>query len=347
MKNEDENYGKNKMKDMLDRRHKERQLDLNNRHAIRLKDQSSSENQNYFMDIFLEQYQEVERNLNNIQSDDPKSLTKQFNSIAVSIQELQGYLSNSTLFLSDYTIKSAQHRIDSLLVQFDEIKLKFIPKKKFGFRSKEKEQPLVNEKSKEIGNDVSDKTEKCTSPDSNASKHIEWTIKNKSNEEIILQGADVDDKDLTISTMSNCLIQIVGHAGSLQVSHLKNCLILCGPVSRSVFADNCIDCKLVFGCQQFRLHLSKNCDIYMHVTGRAIIEDCTNVSVAPYNYTYPLIEQHFAQCGLNLYKNNWEDVADFNWLAFERHSPNWKPIEIENRITDWQLIMDQFRREFI
>ena len=69
--------------------------------------------------------------------------------------------------------------------------------------------------------------------------------------------------------------------------------ILCGPVSSSVFIEDCKDCTFVVACQQLRVHGTVQSLFYLHVTSRAIIEDCRQVSFAPYNLTYPELEQHF------------------------------------------------------
>ena len=72
-----------------------------------------------------------------------------------------------------------------------------------------------------------------------------------------------------------------------------HCSILCGPVSSSVFIEDCKDCTFVVACQQLRVHGTVQSLFYLHVTSRAIIEDCQQVSFAPYNLTYPELEQHF------------------------------------------------------
>ena len=72
--------------------------------------------------------------------------------------------------------------------------------------------------------------------------------------------------------------------------HLR---VLCGPVSSSVFVEDCKDCVFVVACQQLRVHSTTNSQFYLHVTSRAIIEDCQKVSFAPYSWNYPDLEQHF------------------------------------------------------
>lgn len=355
MKKDEENLltmNKNKITDMLDRRHKDRKLHLDTMQNLKLRDSAATENYDYFKDSFLERYRELEFNLLNIQSTQDNNtidLSTKFNKISASIQELQAYLSSSTLFLPESTVKMCQRRIEQLLMQFEDVKLKLMPKKKFGFRKK----PVIvtdNAASvtllkRTISNKEKDDANKLINFANHS--HIDWTLQQKTNQEFILQNDEVNGKDLTMSTLTNCLIQIIGHPGSVQLSNLKNCIILCGPIARSMFADNCANCKFSFGCQQFRFHSSKNCDIYMHVTCRAIIEDCIEINVAPYTFTYSNIDIDFIKAGLDVMKNNWEDVADFNWLSTDNASPNWKQMLICDRIIDWNRVIEKYRQNII
>lgn len=355
MKKDEENHltmNKTKITDMLDRRHKDRKLHLDTMQNLKLRDSAATENFDYFKDSFLERYRELEFNLLNIQStqhDNNIDLSAKFNKISTSIQELQGYLSSSTLFLPESTVKMCQRRIEQLLLQFEDVKLKLMPKKKFGFRKKQANvvtdtsTPTIALK-RTISKKDDDADDNKLIQLSNHSRIIDWTLQQKSNQEFILQNDEVNGKDLTMSSLTNCLIQIIGHPGSLQLSNLNNCIILCGPIARSMFADNCFNCKFVFGCQQFRCHSSQTCDIYMHVTCRAIIEDCIEIHVAPYTFTYSNIEIDFIKAGLDLTKNNWEDVADFNWLSTDNASPNWKKILICDRINDWNSVIKEYRQ---
>lgn len=315
-------------------REKERQQNRENVLKTKANTNAEEEDRDLFRETFEKRVRDVEESLETMQPGDTKNLTKQLYDASVAIQELQNYLSNSTLFLPDYNVKGYQGIISKLVTNLENTKTKLLPKKKFGFKAK----PSLTTTTTDM---PSSKPLKNTS---NKTQPIDWTIQNRADEEIILENDDVNNKDLTMSTLTNTLIIIKGHAGSLQLSNLKKCLIVCGPVARSVFADNCEDCTFTFGCQQLRLHSSKNCSLYMHVTCRAIIEDCSNISVAPFSYTYNNIDIDFMKAGLDIKVNNWEDVADFNWLSTDKASPNWRKLRVEERIADFDELILSFRR---
>lgn len=343
---------KDKITEILNKRHKKRQQELDTVHELKSKDVSETEGRDYFDQVFETKTREIKNNLNNLLQlgGDKVELGVAFNSIVQSIQELQRYLSSSTLFLTDYKIKMCQNVINELHAKCEEQKQKLIPKKRFGFKAKK---TAVDEQEAGRVKEVREREE--AAQEVRAKKTVfEWTLANRSNEWIRLVAPEqVNDKDLTFEHLTNCIVEIQGHAGSLQMSHIKNCIILTGPVARSIFADHCTDCRFAFACQQMRLHSSTACDIYLHVTCRGIIEDCREIRVTPHNYRYEgLAEDFVATKSLEEKVNNWRDIADFNWLSPDVHSPNWKEMVGEEgekgRVADgkWAEVLEEFQREF-
>lgn len=336
---------KDKITEILNKRHKKRQEVLESVHEAKIKDASETEGRDYFDQIFDTKTREINNNLNNLLQlgSDKAALGLAFNSIVQSIQELQRYLSSSTLFLTDYKIKMCQNGVNELHAKCEDLKQKLIPKKRFGFKSKVEVVQVDAPAPVSIPDPVPAKKR----------QEFEWTLSNRSNEWIRLtEPHEVNDKDLTFSHLTNCIVEIQGHAGSLQMSHVTNCIILTGPVARSVFADHCTGCKFAFACQQLRLHSSTACDVYLHVTCRGIVEDCKEIRVAPYNYAYDGRAADFvATKSLAEVVNNWRDIADFNWLSPDVHSPNWREWredEIAEQVgEEWGEMLKEFEKKWV
>ena len=81
----------------------------------------------------------------------------------------------------------------------------------------------------------------------------------------------------------------------------------------------------------FRTHNTKQTNFYLHVTSRAIIEDCSEVKFAPFALKYDGLDQDFESSSLNRDTNNWNKIDDFNWLASDKPSPNWSILQEEHR----------------
>lgn len=332
----------------LDKRNRERLEQVNAKHELSKQNNAVNESHDYFQETFRKHVSTIENDIADLKpSTDRSRLTQAIHKIQEDIQNLQNYLTASTFFLSNYTVKTCQTILSDLKTQIEATKATLLAKKKFNFRSKADTSGL---KSSTVSTIISTTTIDAPTPiESSSTKqdHFQWTVQNRQHEEIVLNSDESNSQDITVSMLDSCLLQIFGHPSSLQLSHLTNCVILCGPVSRSVFADNCTNCKFVFGCQQLRLHSSHHCDLYMHVTSRAIIEDCNNINVAPYNYTYASIDDDFAKAGLDTTKNNWNDLADFNWLSTDIQSPNWQQIASEQRISCWNDYLIEFRQKIL
>jgi len=320
-----------KITEILDKRHKERKSRLDNLQELRTKETSASEGIEYFESVFDEKVREIQNNLNNLEAGD-NNLPITFSKIGQSLQDLQKFLSTSTFFLNDRKVQKCQDVLNELSALLEDKKTKLIPKKKFGFRNR-----VVETKKKE---DVVDAPQK-------PALNFDFTIANRQNDLITFDPVACNEKDLTIADIANSIIKIEGHPGSLFFKNVTNCIITSGPVSRAVFGDNCQRCIFAVACQQLRVHNSSQCDIYLHVTSRGIIEDTNQIRVGPYNLKYAGIESDFLASGLMVDKNHWDDLADFNWLSTEQRSPNWSVIPEDQKISDWNQALEEFSNQHI
>ena len=327
---ESEPVMKNPVLEMMARRDRERKL-VNERNQKARGEKSELEGVEYFDSIFDKKVIEIGNRLNALEpTSDSGKIQEEFTSIAKDLQELQRYFSSSTIFLSDHKIQRCQNIINQLVTKSDETKARIVPKKKFGFKNK---LAIVQPKA-ETKVDGIKKVEH---------KEFLWTETQKRNQVIQLEPKKTDNQDLTLKEMENCVIIIKGNPGSLQMTKMKNCSVLCGPISRSIFADFCENCTFAFSCQQLRLHSSTSCDIYMLVTSRAIIEDCRDIHVAPNTYTYDGYNDDLNKSRLDGSVNNWECIGDFNWLSTDVQSPNWNRIEDHEKIKDWNEFIANFK----
>lgn len=290
----------------------------------------SNEQLDYFSTIFKEKSDSIEEALNNVQSLKEVELPLHFENIKKDLQDLQNFFASSSFFLKEYTIRKSQAVIQNLQTRINESEKSYLPKKKFGFRNKSAL------KKPEILKDNSD------TMDSNIQtiNKIKWDtftcgFTDHTNEKLILDGENVSGKDVHLSRLDNCVVIIKGNPATMHLDNVLNSIILCGPVSSSIFMDNCKDCKMALACQQLRCHSSVNCHIYLHVTSKAIIEDSRGIQVAQYNLKYEGINKDFGTSAMDMTRNNWNLLDDFNWLSTEVASPNWSILDENLRISSW------------
>ncbi|XP_077292967.1 tubulin-binding cofactor C [Arctopsyche grandis] len=292
----------------------------------------SNEQLDYFNGIFKEKSDTIEMALNKVESLEEALMLSHFENIKKELYDLQNFVATSSFFLKDYSIRKSQAVIQNLQTRSIELEKTYLPKKKFGFRNKstlKKHDDILKDSSADIvDNNIK------------AANKIKWDtfscgFTNRKNEKLILDSENVSGKDVHLSRIDNCVVIIKGSPATMHLDNVLNSTILCGPVSTSVFMDNCNTCKMALACQQLRCHSSIDCNIYLHVTSKAIIEDSHGIQVAPYNLKYEGMNEDYVTSSLDLNKNNWDSLDDFNWLAADVRSPNWRVLDESLRISNW------------
>lgn len=340
---ENTNFLEGSLPERINKRDRERKNIIERRKEERQSLAVESEQSSYFKDTFYSSCKKIKDMLDDASSAPPSVLSVAFDKISKEILMLKNYLSQSKMYLKVYDIRRAQENLQLLENEASELEMKLLPKKKFGFKNRrvvkkptEKTYDVTDGlKDLKISEGIVNGSAKQNNKSFNKYGENACILVGKSDEQLVLDAENVNKNDILLSDLTRCTVRIYGTPSTLHMINLKQCTILVGPVTSSVFAHDCVECVFAFACQQFRLHSSTDCTIYLHVTSRAIIEDCTNIRVAPYNWSYEDQMNHFNLAGLDPKINNWNCIDDFNWLSSEKHSPNWSILEPELRIKNW------------
>ncbi|KAM3592697.1 uncharacterized protein V6R79_023724 [Siganus canaliculatus] len=230
-----------------------------------------------------------------------------------------------------YDLRRAQGALQKLQTSLAETREESLPKKKFAFRARTKAADKVSalESDKPSLDDAG-----ITKVDGTVAS-VQCGFSNMDGVHLTKTADEIQNRDVLLTHLTNCTVRLLGSPSTLHLKHIDSCEILSGPVSSSVFIDHCRNSTLAFPCQQLRTHNTTDTQVYLHVTSRAIIEDCRGVSFAPFSWSYPTLEEDFAVSGLDQDRNNWSQVDDFNWLAAGTPSPNWTVIPEVDRKTTW------------
>lgn len=315
----------------LIKRENERQQDVLKKKNEKKLTNAENEQYNYFNVVFDKKCKEIELTLDSTSTLNKSELTIQFDQLFKELNILKKFMADSLMFLRGYDIRISNQRLQELETKIKKLEESLLPKKKFGFKNKKtpKENILKDEVD---GNQMIKKN-------ISLQEHF-YGFRNNTDEKLVLERETMYKKDVCLENLNNCTVLLLGTPSTLQLSSLKNCVIISGPVHTSVFAENCTECRLVIACQQLRLHSSKKCDVYLHVTSKAIIEDCSEIKLAPYNFKYKNINDDFASSGLDIETNNWNSIDDFNWLVANKQSPNWCVLEEPARVSHWDSIVN-------
>lgn len=316
------------------RRDQARLEEVERRRNVKESQTVTEEKSDFFTSTFNAEKAAVEEIISGCNYGDRASKTLE--EAAVKIQQLQKFLNDSVMFLMQYEIRQAQASLQKLQSSLAEKREETLPKKKFAFRSRntgtgKQPAPKQEETSEKSVVDGAALLDAAISVNQCGFSNVDSQV-------LIMHAEEIQQRDVLLSNLANCKVRLYGCPSTVHIKNVCNCEILCGPVSSSVFVDQCTDSTLAVPCQQLRTHNTSAAQIYVHVTSRAIIEDCHGVRVAPFTWTYPGIEEHFKISGLDPERNNWEQVDDFNWLAAGTPSPNWTVIPESERMSSWESV---------
>ncbi|XP_015117573.1 tubulin-specific chaperone C [Diachasma alloeum] len=330
----------------INKRDRERKTIIERRREEKQQLTVDSEQLGFFKDAFYASCSKIKSLLESAPSTPTPSLPGLFDKASKEILTLKNYLSQSKIFLKVYDIRRAQETLQHLENEASELEMKLLPKKKFGFKNRRVIKKPSDTKTIDVTDGLKDMTLSEGMGNGTTRQNNDLigkfsdsasTVTGKTDERLILDAENVNKNDVLLSDLTRCTVVIYGAPSTVHMVNIKQCTVLIGPVSSSVFAHSCTQSTFAFACQQLRLHSSTDLSIYLHVTSRAIIEDCTKIRVAPYNWSYEDQESHFKLAGLDVKVNNWDSVDDFNWLSYEKQSPNWGVIKSEQRVKSWEV----------
>ncbi|CAH1264179.1 TBCC [Branchiostoma lanceolatum] len=316
--------------DKIQKREEELAEKREKRRLEKEKTSAEDETSDFFATTFRKEKSAIEKLVDDSDSTPKDGLSDHFDTTTAALQKLQKFVTDSTSFLPSYDVRQAQETIGNLQAALTEKREQLLPKKKFAFKKKKEGAKGPTKKAPKVVAEVKPGLQIASVV------QIECGFADQDSQTLTLQPHEIENQDVSLARLTNCTVKLYGTAGTVHMSNVTGCRIFTGPVSRSIFVDDCKETVLVIACQQLRVHHTADTQFYLHVTSRGIIEDSTRLLFAPYNWMYPDIEEHYKKAGLDRDRNTWDDIDDFNWLASDARSPNWAVMNGEDRVGGWE-----------
>nr|XP_046233935.1 tubulin-specific chaperone C [Scatophagus argus] len=326
--------GAAKIHERIQKRHQLRTEDAERKREAKESQSVSEEKGEYFFSAFNAERASIEELLTGCSGADRAVVTQKLEEATARILQLQKFLNDSVLFLSHYELRQAQVAFQKLQTSLAKTREECLPKKKFTFQARSKAADKVSAPMSDTPSPGA-ATPADSSKVDGAAASEQCGFSKMDNVRLTKTAEEIQKQDVLLTHLTNCKVRLFGSPSTLHLKNIDSCEILCGPVSSSVFVDQCRNSTLVFACQQLRTHNTTDTQVYLHVTSRAIIEDCRGVSFAPFSWSYPTLEEDFVVSGLDRDRNNWSQVDDFDWLAAGTPSPNWTVIPEADRKMNW------------
>ncbi|MCL7039202.1 hypothetical protein MKW94_010550 [Papaver nudicaule] len=311
---------------------------LSNLHQSRLQQQAISrksdslpafESTESFTDRFHESKTSIESEINRCRSlvTDSANLKSHLDKLSVSISQLEKLVAENSYFLPSYEVRASLQTISDLRETLERVNAELLPKKKFSFKTKKKEQGnVVRTETENYGFD-SVLAEKCS-----IQVRDSPGFRNKEGVVLVKSFGSSKEGDFTLSDLDSCEVRITGCFRALYIHRVRNCRVYVGPVLGSILIEQVEDCLFMMASHQMRIHHAKKTDFYLRVRSRPIIEDCNNVRFAPYLLSYQGIDKDLEDSSLDQETGNWANVDDFKWLRAVQ-SPNWSILPEEERVS--------------
>jgi len=270
----------------------------------------------------------ISNEINSLDQKPKDNVVDSMNDLSERIQKLQKYLTDSIIFLPSYDIQQSQQAITKLKNDLSDKRTTLMPRKKFAFKSK-KIVDKPNPSSQSIESTETKATKSGQTEDLPTSVDSNERLSGQQSR-IICKAAGTLSKDFSIAFLQFCTVYLCDKMEAMRINNLSNCNVYVGPVSTSIFIENCTNCCFGLASQQIRIHTSTNCDFYLRVKSNPIIEDSNTVRFAPYNFSYNGILDQLKETALDQETEKWANVEDFNWLKLQR-SPNWSIVPENER----------------
>ncbi|XP_036621723.1 tubulin-specific chaperone C [Trichosurus vulpecula] len=321
----------------LQKREQERQLEVERRKQERQNQTVEEEKSDFFAAAFAREREAVEQLLGCVgqEAPGPGVDPARLDEAASRLQTLQKLLNDAMLYLAPYDVRLGQEALARLQGVLVERRQELQPKKRFAFKSRRKDAAAQDP------SPAADAPQPPQPPPPESLPPVPVQVppgsgfSNRESQTLQMRAEELRQRDILLTGLTDCTVRLYGNPNTLRLTQARGCTVLCGPVSTSVFLEDCVGCVLAVACQQLRTHSTRDTRIFLQVTSRAIVEDCSGVQFAPYSWSYPGIDQDFEGSGLDRNKNNWRDVDDFNWLARGVASPNWSVLPEEEWRIQW------------
>lgn len=143
----------------------------------------------------------------------------------------------------------------------------------------------------------------------------------------------IDGQPFEIASCSNCTLVVLDHCAQVQIDDCRDCRILIGACSSSIFIRNSTNCSFYVCGKQIRVREVTKSTFYIYSFAEVHIELSKKLNFAPFNGGYPEQTKHFIDAQLDPHHNLWYDIYDHNDQEAKRL--NWALLDPNDYESPW------------
>ncbi|KAF2278386.1 TBCC-domain-containing protein [Westerdykella ornata] len=237
------------------------------------------------------------------------------------IDRLSHEVKDASSYLPAYDRRAYSNSIKTLSDKLERSRKEAEPPKKFRFKSARIAQAATStvprSAAEESQSTVESSSQQTPTSQPTFKEEQSATIFHRNNAYITLPTTS-GNSSRTIANITNSIIlpplsepqTVASPLASLILKDISTSLIILPQIDGPIHMTNITSSILVASCRQFRMHASRDVQVYLHCGSRPIIEDCEGVRFAP-------LPECFTTPEMRTRLNRWDQIDDFGWLKAE------------------------------
>ena len=139
----------------------------------------------------------------------------------------------------------------------------------------------------------------------------DFIFADREGEELVKYPGKINGNSFVCRRLVNCDVYLCDCISTIYVDNCSNTRFYFGPVEGSVFVRKSDKCSVTAAAEQIRVSDSSYIDVYAFSLTDLALENSKMVRIAPYNFAYAGIKEHFDKMGFIGRVNNGFYVHDF------------------------------------
>jgi len=133
---------------------------------------------------------------------------------------------------------------------------------------------------------------------------------NKTNTQIERSDGQINGHQFNALQLTRCQVSILDHCSSIMIEKCQDCDFVLSAVSETIFARECINCRFIMVCCQFKCRECSNCDFFLHNKRESVVELSRSIRFGCAEIAYKKLYSHMEQAKIPICNNRWTSVHD-------------------------------------
>lgn len=137
-----------------------------------------------------------------------------------------------------------------------------------------------------------------------------YHLSERLDETLLRRPGSLGGESVKLEDLQGCLVLLCDHVGEAIVDCCSGCRVLVGACAGATCVRDCEDCTIWVASAEFRARNCRRCTFYLHTQQEVVIEESTDLRIAPLSAEYPGHGRHLREASLDPQANRWARVRE-------------------------------------